>query len=293
VSSMVGQSSQPQGVDAWIAAAWRRRLMVIAVSVLFGIAGDVVAHFSTSIYRGKAVLAPADLEKKSGGSGLSSALGSVSGFAALAGLGLGGSDDATEEALAVMKSESLTEALIRDENLLPELFPKAWDPVAKRWKPGKKPPTLGAGFRVFDKIRKVQKDSKTDLITVQIDWMDPVKAANLTNELVERLNDEMRRRALAEADASMGYLQNEIATTVDVNTREAISRLMEEQIRQQMLAHVTKEYALKVVDKAMPADLDFPVKPIKILYIAAGLFFGSLFGAAMAVRLDKRAVPRS
>jgi len=280
-------------MDAMIAAVWRRRLMVAAVAVLFGIAGDVIAHFSTPIYRGKTVLAPADLDKKSGGSGLSSALGSVSGFAALAGLGFGGNDYATEEAIAVLKSESLTEAFIQDKNLLPELFPKSWDPVAKRWIPGMKVPTLGAGFRAFDRVRKVQKDGKTDLITVQIDWKDPVMAANLTNGLVERLNDEMRRRALVEADASMGYLQNEIATIVDVNTREAISRLMEDQIKQEMLAHVTKEYSFKVVDRALPADRDFPVKPVKILYIAAGLFFGALFGAAIAIRFDKRAIPRS
>ena len=95
-----------------------------------------------------------------------------------------------------------------------------------------------------------------------------------------------------EADASMGYLQNEIATMVDVNTREAISRLMEEQIKQEMLAHVTKQYSFKVVDSAIPADRDSPV-PIKILYIAAGLFLGALFGAAIAVRFDKRAIPRS
>ena len=60
---------------------------------------------------------------------MSSALGSVSGFAALAGLGLGGNDYATEEAIAVLKSESLTEAFIQDNNLLPELFPKSWDPA--------------------------------------------------------------------------------------------------------------------------------------------------------------------
>lgn len=137
-SSTTGHSAQLHGVDAIVAAVWQRRYLVTAVAVLFAIAGGVIAHFSTPIYRGKTVLAPADLEKKSGGSGLSSALGSVSGFAALAGLGLGGNDYATEEAIAVLKSESLTEAFIEDENLLPELFPKSWDPVAKRWKPGKR-----------------------------------------------------------------------------------------------------------------------------------------------------------
>ena len=286
-------SAQLSGVDALIAIVWRRRLLVTAISLLFGVAAGVLAHYATPIYRGKTVLAPADLEKKSGGSGLGSALGSVGGFAALAGLGLGGNDYATEEAIAVLKSQSLTEAFIQDENLLPELFPKSWDPVAKHWRSEKKVPTLGAGFRAFDGIRKVQKDNKTGLITVQIDWRNPVTAAKLTNDLVDRLNDEMRRRALVEADASMGYLQHEIPITIDVTTREAISRLMEEQIKQEMLAHVTKEYALKVVDRALPADLDSPVKPIKILYIAVGLFLGGLFGAMIAIRFDKRAVRRS
>lgn len=131
------------------------------------------------------------------------------------------------------------------------------------------------------------------MVTLQIDWKDPVKAANLTNELVERLNDEMRKRAIAEADASMVYLQHEMATTVDVNTREAISRLMEQQIKEEMLAHVTKEYSLKVVDRALPADLDFPVKPIKILYIGVGFIFGFLIGTAIAIRLQRRQSPRS
>jgi hypothetical protein len=106
--------------------------------------------------------------------------------------------------------------------------------------------------------------------------------------LVERLNDEMRNRALKQAEASVGYLQNELAITVDVSTREAISRLMEDQIKQEMLAHVTKEYALQVVDKAIPADFDAPVWPVKILFIVFGLFFGALLGIGTAVWFNRR-----
>lgn len=68
---------------------------------------------------------------------------------------------------------------------------------------------------------------------------------------------------------------------------------MEQQIKEEMLAHVTKEYSLKVVDRAIPADLDFPVKPIKILYIGGGFILGLLVGAGIATRLDKRLSPRS
>ena len=288
--------ARPQlgGVDAFLDSVWRHRLLIFATAIGFAIAAGLVAHFSTPVYRGKTVLAPSDLDNKSGESGAGSALESMSGIGALADLGLGGNDYRTEEAIAVLKSQSLTEAFIQERNLLPLLFPKAWDPVSNHWKPGKKPPTLGAGFRVFDHVRKVQKDSKTQLITLQIDWRkDPVMAADLTNGLVERLNDEMRQRALKLADASLGYLQNEYGKTADVATREAISRLMQDQIRQQMLAHVTKEYALKVVDPAMPSDLDFPAKPIALLYIGVGLVFGAIVGAWLSFRLDRRRTPRS
>jgi uncharacterized protein involved in exopolysaccharide biosynthesis len=276
-------------MDALIVAVRRRLLLCIAVSVAFGIVFGVWAFVKTPIYRGTTILVPADLDKKGMGSNLSSALGSVSGFAALAGLGLGGNDYATEEAIAVLKSEQLTGGFIQDNNLWPELFPQAWDAQAGHWKAGiKKVPTLGRAFRAFNSIRKVQRDSKTGLITLQVDWKDPHKAADWTNQLVERLNDEMRNRALKQAEASMGYLQNELSTTYDVTTREAISRLMEEQIKHEMLAHVTREYALQVVDKAIAADLDAPVRPIKILYVAFGLVFGALVGTCVALWLDKR-----
>jgi uncharacterized protein involved in exopolysaccharide biosynthesis len=279
------------GIDALIAAIRRRWLLVAVISLLFVGAFTGLAYAMHPVYRGTTILAPADLEKKGmgSGSGLSSALGSVGGFAALAGIGLGGNDYATEEAMAVLKSEQLTRAFIQDNNLLPELFPRSWDAGAGQWKSGiKKIPTLGAGFRAFDHIRKLQRDAKTGLITVQIDWKDPAKAANWANQLVERLNDEMRRRALNQAQASMEYLKNELANTVDVSTRAAISRLMEEQIKQEMLAHVTQEYALKVVDKAIPADSDAPVRPIKLLYAAFGLLFGAIVGMAVARWLGKR-----
>jgi uncharacterized protein involved in exopolysaccharide biosynthesis len=277
---------QPSGIDIVIKTVLSRWKLVFAASILFGIAMTVLAFIRTPIYRGVTILAAA--EKKGTGSNLSSALGSVGGLASLVGMGLGAGDSATEEAVAVLKSPSFTEAFIRDNNLLPELFPESWDSKEGHWKNGKKIPTLGKGFHAFDGIRKIERDTKSGLITLRVDWKDPVTAANWTNQLTDRLNAEMRERALAEAEASMGYLRNELAATVDVATHEAISRLMENEIKQEMLAHVIKEYALKVVDKAIPADRDDPVRPVKVLYTAFGLFFGGMVGAALALWRGRR-----
>jgi len=274
-------------VDGYVASVRRRWVLVLVCSIVFGVLLGIVAFVMTPIYRGTTVLAPAETQKKGTESNLSSALGSMGGLAALT--GLSGNDYETEEAMAVLKSQELTQGFIRDNSLMPELFPRLWDTRAGHWKAGiKKIPTLGAGFRAFDKIRKLERDSKTGLITLRIDWKDPVKAADWANQLVERLNSEMSARALAYAQASLGYLQKEFASTIDVSTRAAISHLMEDQIKQEMIAHVTKDYSLKVVDKAIPADLDNPVRPVKILYVAVGLFFGAGVGVTMAAWLDRR-----
>jgi uncharacterized protein involved in exopolysaccharide biosynthesis len=278
---------EPFGIDLVIGTVLNRWQLVLAISIIFGIAATLFAFARTPIYRGVTIVAPA--EKKNSASGLGSVLGAAGGIASLVDLGLGGGDHATDAAIAVLKSRYFTEAFIRDNNLMPELFPNLWDSNEGRWRSGiKKIPTLGRGFYAFDHIRKVERNAKTGLITLQVDWRDPVKAASWSNQLAERLNAEMRARALTEAEGSMGYLQKELADTVDVTTRQAISRLMENQIKQQMLAHVTEEYALQIVDKAIPADIDDPVRPVKTLYAVVGLLFGAMIGGILALWLGKR-----
>jgi uncharacterized protein involved in exopolysaccharide biosynthesis len=271
-------------------AGLRKRILVIIVFALLG-AGALggLAFWLRPIYRGTAILAPAHTDKNNGD--LGGAMGSVQGFAALAGIGLGNDDSATDEALAVLKSQQLTDMFIEQNHLMPEFFPSLWDPRTGTWKADlKEVPTIARGYRVFDRIRKIERDAKTGLITLTVDWKDRNKAADWTNGLVQLLNDEMRRRAVVDADASVGYLQKEYGTVPDVSTREAISRLMESQIKQQMLAHVTQQYALRVINKAIAPDADNPVRPIKILFVALGLLFGALFGIAVALILHKREV---
>lgn len=243
----------------------------------------------TPIYRSTAILVPATPDRSVLEGGLSSALGSVGDLASLAGLNLP-NDQATEEALAVLESEQLTRAFIADNNLMPVLFAKLWDPQTATWKvkPGKQPPTLAKAFRAFERIRYISKNSKTGLITVQIDWRDRNTAAAWTNGLVEALNAEMRARAIKGSDASLKYLEKELATTNDVGTRDAVNHLIENQIKQRMLANVTEEYALRFVDHGLVADADDPIRPKKVLMTAIGLILGLLFGVSLTMLFNFR-----
>lgn len=261
------------------ARLWQGRRWLLTSVLCFTAAFAAAAIFMTPIYRAEVVLVPTN--SRSGGS-LGSGFGQqLGGLASLAGINLGNTDQDTEEALAVFKSREFTEAFINDKNLMPMLFYSAWDAKNQRWKGNKeKWPTLARASKYFDKrIRDITHEKMTGLVRMTIEWKDPRVAADWANTLVERLNEEMRTRAIASANASVQYLEQELARTTTVETREAIGRLMAEKIDDKMFASVTPEYAFRVVDRALPPDPRDKVRPQTLLLLVLGPTLGLLFGA--------------
>jgi uncharacterized protein involved in exopolysaccharide biosynthesis len=262
---------------------WRGRVWIVACAAICMTVAAAIAFTTVPVYRAKTVLTPAG-DRDNLGRSLSSALGSLGGLASLAGVDVGGVDSAVEEALAVLTSRAFTEEFIRENDLMPELFPREWDAAAKRWKDPQDVPTLARAYRIFDRdVRLVERDKKTGLVVLQIDWRDREKASQWANLLVRKLNTEMRARAIAQSEASIGFLKKELADTTVLEIRESINRLLESQIRQRMLANVTQEYAFRVVDRALIPDLTDKVRPKKLLMLLVGGILGGFLGAAIVL----------
>jgi uncharacterized protein involved in exopolysaccharide biosynthesis len=259
---------------------WAGRVWIAASVFVVAAAFMIAAFLLTPLYRSAAVALPVTADE-SGMGGLGAALGQLSGLASLAGIQLGGESSKLEEALAVLRSRQFTEKFIADEQLLPKLFPRKWDERENRWTVAeKRVPTLADGYKRFDKkFRTITHDKKTNLVTVAIEWPDADAAARMANELIARLNAEMRDRAIARTNAAVGYLQKELEATNAVDTRGAISRLMEAQINQRMYANVTQEYALRVIDRAMPSDPKDVAEPKKLMLLGLGVTLGFVLGA--------------
>lgn len=281
ITEVIVEDSQDNGLV--IGRLWQKRWWVVASTVLFTGAATAAAFLMTPIYRASTVMISATAERSSEGS-LSGGLGQLGSLASLAGISVGTGDSEVEEALAVLKSREFTERFISEKNLMPELFPGKWDLKQGRWRvSASNQPTRADGFKVFDeKIRTAVRDKKTGLFILQIDWRDRYEAAAWANELVQRINAEMRARAIAKAEASIGFLQKELDKATDIGTRESINRLIESQIRRRMLASVTQEYAFRVIDKAMAPDAKDTVRPVTILIALLGFVFGATVGC-MAV----------
>lgn len=253
---------------------WRRRWWLIGSTILVTTAFGIAAFVMTPIYQASVVLAPVNLGREYGS--LSSALGQLGGVASLVGVNVGNSDGETQLSLAVLRSRQFTDQFIVDNDLMPKLFAKSWDSKKSAWRTSiRHPPTIWRAYDYFNReVRSVTEDRKTGLVTLNIDWTSPAEAAVWANDLVDRLNAEMRNRAIANSTRRISYLQKELGRTEQVDTREAINRLIESEIKHRMVADTTKEYSFRVIDPAIAPDRDHPLKPKKLIMLAEGFLIG-------------------
>ena len=285
---LVREQNEPADFAGMFAQAAARRWWIVTSVVVFAVASAAIAFFSPPSYRAEVVLEPTVTERGTDLMGLGSS--QLGGLASLAGLALGPKDSETEEALAVLDSREFTDKFIESQHLMPKLYASKWNGATGTWKvPLEKQPTQARAYKYFKNgIRFIVRDRKAGLVTLQVQWRDRVEAAQWANELVKQLNQEMRSRAIARADASMHFLEQEIQSTTTVEGRDAISRLMEAQLKQRMLANVTPDYSFRVIDPALAPDRDDPIWPRKRLLLVGGPMSGLFVGLALAVYFGSR-----
>lgn len=261
-------------VVAVIGSTWR---LWLGGAVLGCIIGATLAYVTEPTYRAAVTVMPVSESPDSGALGrLASQFGGLAGVASIGAM----EDDGREEALAVIRSQAFTERMILEEDLLPMLFHKRWDPNAKTWsvEPGHVP-SLWDGWNLFDKrIRTIIEDRERNLVTIRIEWRDREIAARWANAIVQRANRELRDRRLAEIDRSLQHLQGELVGAQFVELRQAIAKVMEAQVSSRMIASTRPEYAFRILDPARAPDADRPISPKKALWIVLGTVAGGLAG---------------
>jgi hypothetical protein len=220
------------------------------------------------------------IEHRESSTELPGVLSGLGNLGVLAGLGLGSSD--RNESVAILRSRALALSFIKSNSLIPVLFAHRWDAKHRRWKG--KAPTLGDAYKLFnDDVLEVNEDRRSGIVRLAIVWSDPVLASRWANGLVDMANEEMRARAIGEAERGIQFLQHEVDKTQVVETREVIYRLMETRINSIMLANARTEYAFRIIDPAVPSEPRDHVWPNRLLWTLAPAFLGLFAAAAIAV----------
>jgi uncharacterized protein involved in exopolysaccharide biosynthesis len=247
--------------------------------LLGGIIALAGSFLLTKWYRAEAVLAPAKVMDSGGGLGsLGTQLG---GLASLVGYDAGLATN-TDEAIATLESRALIRQFILDRGLLPLLDGSAGPQDSDQDGTNDSLDLETAITKFKREILRVSKDRQSGLVTLSVLWSDRTAAAAWANELVARVNEVLRERAVAEAERSIEYLREEAEGAENVELKRSLYRLVEKHIETVVLARSNPDFAFRVVDPATPAAPDAYVRPRHVVLGILGMLLGTLAALMIA-----------
>ena len=305
-------------VDLW-RVLMARKWMIFWLTTLFTLGAARYALVAPEVYKAEAVLAP--VKQESGGQ-MAALASQFGGLASLAGvnLGGGGGGGSTDEAIAILQSRKFLNSFVAEEQLMPLLFEDQWDVEKKQWlekrdeeessvlAPYKKmlltmlaelkngtnnqiaeeskesTPSVWDAYEKFSAALSTSPDKKSGMVKLAIEWKDPVIAAEWANQLVVRLNKHLKQEAVQQAEKSIHYLKQQLATTSVVDMQQILYRLIEKQSNTIMLANIQEEFAFRVIDPAIvPQERS---KPKRKLIVVLGGVLGMMFSIFLAFFLN-------
>lgn len=255
---------------------WTGRLAIISISLTFAILATIGSLLMPNVYRGDILLASVGIEDD--GSRIASKIGGLGGLASLAGISLPNAGN-TDENLAILTSREFLWRFFEEKNLLPILFENDWNKDTQQWREADsdEQPSLWDAYRLFteDEVLTVSTDKKTGLISVSVEWSDAALASQWVNELVHRLNEYLRARAISRSTTNLEYLNKELSRSQVAEMRQTLFALIAKEQRSAMLANTQQEFAFRVLDPA--SEPDEKVKPYRTAIVVLATFLGSIF----------------
>jgi len=265
----------------YLAILYTQRYIIAVVMCAF-LALAVAAHFIIpEQYEGDVVMVatPADNSLQTSMNG------------ALAGAGLGfladssGTGDQKAVAMATLQSRAFLQDFIQGQNLMPTLFASEWDGRDNKWKTSK-PPTLEEGYNKLFSAITLDAPQTQPIVMLRVRWTDAKVASMIANSLVRRLNSQFQAKAIDEAQRKIGSLTESYPQTSIAEVRTSIANLIQEQIRQRLIAQSRDQYAMTVIDPAEPSKKK--VSPGLIILLPVGLILGLVFGIPAAFLAERR-----
>ena len=276
------------------AIIWRGKWLIVALTIICAVAGVVYAKMQPNIYTAQALLAPKD--GGAGGSG-----GALRGLASLPGVNVGG-EDANKSAIAqeVLTSRIFLSSFIERHGYAPELVAampwrggsqeleydtERYNVETEAWKIAEGgqslKPSVWSLVNRFRGSLSTATSQKTGMYQVSFEHYSPLFAAEAVTNLVNDLNNHMRRLDIEEAERSIAYLQRKIQETSIAGMQQVFFQLIENETRTVMLANSNPEYVFKVIDPAVAPET--PSQPKRPLIAAVATMAGGLLGLLIVV----------
>lgn len=268
-----------------IIALWRSKLLIGVVVFISICTAIIYVKTIPDLYKSETLLMPSTTGSISSSNSL---LSQVSGLTGFGGLGAGSGADEVSVALAVLTSKTFIMNFIEQEGIGNILAAATgWNQEESTWivesklvqdyNDGKIS-LLKLAEKFIGSNLNINEDRKTRIIKVSITTFSPLASKSWLEKLVSELNNEMKSRAISDAQKSIQFLEQQIAKTQVSDMKQIFYKLIEDQVKSVMLANVREEYILKTIDAPIvPEEKSGPAR-IKIAFLicAFGFFVGCL-----------------
>ncbi len=279
------------------AVLWAGKIKVILLTALCAIGSVVYALSIPNQYKAITLLAPAQSDD---GGGLSGAVSRLGGLASIAGLGLGGDGGGkAHTAQQIMTSWSFIEGFIADNDLAVEVYAaegwskgsnelqinqEAYDAENNQWLIEDDsgvvgPPSSWQLFEAFSKRITVAEDEQYGLVSVSVEHYSPQIAKQWLDLYISAINKHMQERQVAKVSNNIEYLKAQIEKTSITEMQEVLYTIIEEQIKNKMLAEASPDYAFVAISPSMIPEKKSQPKRASIC------IFGTLLGGMLSIML--------
>lgn len=272
---------------------WDKIFYIGAITFIFSLISIIYALMLPNIYQSKATLMAVE---QSGG--ISGMVGKYSGMASLAGISLdskSGSKD--QEAIARIKSfEFFSNNFLPNMKLENLMAVKKWNQASntltyyagdfnsesRQWLRKAKPPrsnipTSQEAYEEFVEIMSVNKDKKTNLVTLMVEHKSPFIAQQWVEIMINQIDQVMRDQDRQTATKSIEYLNSLAPTIINEEIKKALSALQQEQMKRLMMVEANDNYVFKVLDSPIAPELKS--KPKRSLIVIWGTILGLVLSA--------------
>tara|TARA_B100000989_G_scaffold138515_1_gene102989 strand:+ start:3457 stop:4356 length:900 start_codon:yes stop_codon:yes gene_type:complete len=272
-----------------ISVLYRKKISILAISLLFIIISLVIAFSVPNKYSSVALLAP------SGDQNTNKMLGQMGGLASLASFTLDENSSKTEEAIERIQSFEFFEQFIFSEGMLLNLMAsKGWDSNSKQvvydskkydfsnrqwvrkspipFTAISKKPSLQEAYNSYLKMLYIAKDSRTGFTEISATHYSPYVAQRWCSKIISEINRSMREDERLRVQRSIDFLNDQY---LDANYKEikiAASSLIEEQMKSLMYVEASESFVFKVIDS--PIVSEFKSSPKRSLILIAGFIMG-------------------
>ena len=274
---------------------WIKKIFIGLTVIIFSLGTILYALSIPNEYRAESKLA----FTQSSGESLSS--GVLGGLASMTGYDLGSSSQVDESAVAIeiMTSWNFIDEFINDNSLQVDLFASVgWDAEENKividtsrydedkseWLVTK--PTSYEMYDGFLNRLTVAPDYKTGFVSISFDHFSPYFAASVLDKYIESINLFMTERKLDQTDENLRYLNLQLNETTNNEMENVFFSLIQEQVKEKMIALATPDYALKYIYRPMVPERKF--KPERSIMVILGTLLGLIISAITVLILHYR-----